>query len=76
MIVDPVTFMKEFFDSHIALNFYAPTPFALILKQCIYKKLFIDFISKDVASRTAPLIFEDLYLIALSALEPLGLFVC
>ncbi len=75
MIVEPVTFMKELFDEHIAPNFFAPSPNALTLKQCIYKKLFIDFISKDVASRTTPLVFEDLYLIALSALETIGVFV-
>jgi hypothetical protein len=76
MIVDPVTFIKEFFDAHIAPTIFAPSPFALTLKQIFYKKLFIDFISQDVASRTTPLVFEDLYLIALSTLEPLGLFVC
>ena len=72
MLIDPMTFWKEFYDSDIALNLLAPSSVELTLKICVYRKLFLDFCSRELVARS-PVTFNDYYLIALTSLQTIGL---
>ena len=73
LYVDPLVFLMEMYESDFATNIVASNPNAQTLKQKIYKKLFHLHVSYDLSKRSDPLLCNDLYLVALSALEYLGL---
>ena len=72
MLLDPMTFWKEFFDSDIAPNLLAPTSVEVTLKCCVFRKLFLDFCSRELVARS-PVTFNDYYLIVLTSLQTIGL---
>ena len=72
-VLDPLTLMKEFFDSDIAPNLIAPNPGSLPVKICIYKKLFESHVANALSVHSKPIFCNDVFLITLSGLQYLGL---
>ncbi len=73
LVTNPLTFLQEVFDTDIAPNLAAECTYQKALKQCIYRKMFLLHVSNNLSTHTSSIDCNDLYLIALSALQNLGL---
>ena len=73
LVTNPLTFLQEVFDIEIAPNLTTECTIKTALKQCIFRKMFLLHVSNSLSTRKSVMDCNDLYLIALSALQNLGL---